>query len=103
MKNRKFIAISFEVDDMICKIGMKTDSYSNTIKKLITYYNSNGKEAVDLKRNEKKFLGARFIFETINGKKAIAGWETVKLDRDTGKRYKIVKGKRMELEEHLNG
>jgi len=50
-KNSKMIVVSSEVDNMILKLGLMRDSYSNVIKKLIIYYNSNGKENVELKRD----------------------------------------------------
>lgn len=102
-KNGKNIKISLEVADMISNIGLKTDSYSSVIKKLIAYYNSSGKEKVKLWRDEKKFLGSQFCFKTVNEEEVIAGWKTVKpnseiiFDGDTGKHYKIVNGKRIEV------
>jgi len=50
MKNRKFIAITYEVDKMICEVGMMKDTYSDVIKKLFIYYNSEGKKRTGLKR-----------------------------------------------------
>ena len=48
IKNRKMIAITYDVDEMICDVGQMGDTYSDVIKKLLIYYNSEGKKRTGL-------------------------------------------------------